>query len=342
MPAEISRESRDPSGVKVSPSATVEFGFALFAFLNGESQFHGRAPWLERVAQRCTGIRERLDTFAGQYGKGDSGTACDDWGDVILLIARAGMLTGATPDDFFDWLESPAADFSPALPMESETEATNRVIAARVARLKSEPALRKAYVALLREFWAALRPEWEEAGAARAAANAETIRGDLARAEDWRRVIKGSLPRKIQFSQYIERAIREGELLIVPLALAPEGQLIYTFPGTLLVAFGQDAEKKTVRRRENAERASAVFKIFSDPTRNAILGALLNSEYSVTDLAAVFELSQPTVSAHVKLLRDASLLDAEKSGNQTVYRANKETVRRVLGGGIEHLLDSGI
>jgi DNA-binding transcriptional ArsR family regulator len=327
----MTREPRDPGGVRVVASPTVEFVFAIFVFLNDEA-VDGRAPWRGRVLDRAPGIRDRMITFALEYGS-SGGAACDDWGDVVLLLARAGMLTNATPDEFFDWLESPAADFSPAPWLESETDAANATIAARIERLRLEPELRARYVALLREFWSTLQPEWEAAGFARATAM---------RSEDWRRAIKGSLAQKQEFSQAIGQAIREGHLLIVPLALAPEGQMIYTLPGVLLVSFGPDTEKKAARQRENAARAAQVFKVFSDPTRNAILGALLRMEYSVTDLAGMFDLAQPTVSAHVKILREASLLEAAKSGNQTVYRARNETVRRVLQGGMAQLTDVAV
>jgi ArsR family transcriptional regulator len=59
----------------------------------------------------------------------------------------------------------------------------------------------------------------------------------------------------------------------------------------------------------------------------------------VTDLASLFELSQATVSVHVKVLREAGLLESRKSGNQTVYRARPETLRRILDESLEELFD---
>lgn len=53
---------------------------------------------------------------------------------------------------------------------------------------------------------------------------------------------------------------------------------------------------------------SAAFAALADPTRRAILARLAESEATVTELAAPFELSQPTVSKHLKVLESAGLI----------------------------------
>ena len=72
------------------------------------------------------------------------------------------------------------------------------------------------------------------------------------------------------------------------------------------------------------------FKLFSDPTRCAILVALIEGERNVTDLAAGLGLSQPTVSVHVKALREAGLLESRKLHGQTRYTASPERIRATL------------
>ena len=67
------------------------------------------------------------------------------------------------------------------------------------------------------------------------------------------------------------------------------------------------------------------------PTRVAILYELLKARdhnpATVTELASQFGLSQPTVSVHVKLLREAGLVRSERDGNQVLYHAEEETIR---------------
>ncbi len=61
-----------------------------------------------------------------------------------------------------------------------------------------------------------------------------------------------------------------------------------------------------------------------DPTRFAILEALARSPHAVVDLAQMFPVSRPAVSQHLKVLKDAGLITAEKSGTRSVYQANPE------------------
>ena len=96
---------------------------------------------------------------------------------------------------------------------------------------------------------------------------------------------------------------------------------------TLLISFGPEAGSKAKRRREQAEAAAGRFKVLSDPTRVAILSRVLQMPTSITDLALYFDLSQPTVSVHMKMLREAGLLESTRSGAQTLYTASPEHVR---------------
>jgi DNA-binding transcriptional ArsR family regulator len=53
---------------------------------------------------------------------------------------------------------------------------------------------------------------------------------------------------------------------------------------------------------------SAIFAALADPTRRAILARLARGEASVTELAAPFDLSQPAVSKHLRVLERAGLI----------------------------------
>lgn len=55
----------------------------------------------------------------------------------------------------------------------------------------------------------------------------------------------------------------------------------------------------------------AIFAALADPTRRAILTRLAEGEASVNELAAPFEMSQPAVSKHLKVLERAGLVERE-------------------------------
>jgi ArsR family transcriptional regulator len=79
-----------------------------------------------------------------------------------------------------------------------------------------------------------------------------------------------------------------------------------------------------------AEEIAALFKALADPTRVAIVNRLAAAEEAcVCDLTAAFDLSQPTVSHHLKLLRDAGLVEAERRGTWAYYRLVPEAIERL-------------
>ena len=73
-----------------------------------------------------------------------------------------------------------------------------------------------------------------------------------------------------------------------------------------------------------------VFRAVADPTRRAILDRLRAGESTVTDLAGPFDMTQPAISQHLRILLDAGLVDAEWSGRQRLYRLHAPPLRAVF------------
>ena len=67
---------------------------------------------------------------------------------------------------------------------------------------------------------------------------------------------------------------------------------------------------------------NAVFSALADPTRRAILARLAESDASVGDLAAPFEMSQPAVSKHLRVLENAGLVTRAKDRQRRLARLN--------------------
>jgi ArsR family transcriptional regulator len=73
--------------------------------------------------------------------------------------------------------------------------------------------------------------------------------------------------------------------------------------------------------RGEAEEVAARFRALADPTRVAIVNRLAQAaETCVCDLTAAFDLSQPTISHHLKVLRDAGLVESTRRGTWAYYR----------------------
>lgn len=67
----------------------------------------------------------------------------------------------------------------------------------------------------------------------------------------------------------------------------------------------------------------AAFSALADPTRRAILARLAQSEATVTELAAPFEMTQPAISQHLKVLEDAGLIVQRIEGSKRPRRLAK-------------------
>jgi ArsR family transcriptional regulator len=81
--------------------------------------------------------------------------------------------------------------------------------------------------------------------------------------------------------------------------------------------------------RESAEGAAPLLKALADPVRLRLLslvGSHADGEACVCDLNDAFDLSQPTISHHLKVLHEVGLLDREKRGVWVYYRARTEAL----------------
>jgi ArsR family transcriptional regulator, arsenate/arsenite/antimonite-responsive transcriptional repressor len=81
-----------------------------------------------------------------------------------------------------------------------------------------------------------------------------------------------------------------------------------------------------------AEQLAERFRALADPTRVAIVNRLAGAdELCVCDLNAAFDLSQPTVSHHLKILREAGLVEATRRGTWAYYRLVPEAMEALRG-----------
>jgi DNA-binding transcriptional ArsR family regulator len=75
----------------------------------------------------------------------------------------------------------------------------------------------------------------------------------------------------------------------------------------------------------------AVFAALADPTRRAILSRLAAGEASVNEIAAPFEMSQPAVSKHLRVLERAGLIEREIDKQRRPARLKAEPMAAAVG-----------
>jgi ArsR family transcriptional regulator, arsenate/arsenite/antimonite-responsive transcriptional repressor len=85
-----------------------------------------------------------------------------------------------------------------------------------------------------------------------------------------------------------------------------------------------------VERRE-AERMAEIAKALADPVRLQLVDVLRKhaGKVCVCELVPLFELSQPTVSHHLKVLREAGIVGSERRGLWAYYYVNREALEEM-------------
>jgi len=76
-----------------------------------------------------------------------------------------------------------------------------------------------------------------------------------------------------------------------------------------------------------AATTSDAFNAVAEPRRRDILNYLATQEKSVGEIVAAMHLEQPSVSKHLKVLKDVGLVEARREGRQMLYKVNATALR---------------
>jgi DNA-binding transcriptional ArsR family regulator len=77
------------------------------------------------------------------------------------------------------------------------------------------------------------------------------------------------------------------------------------------------------------DHAPAIFDVIAEPQRRRILDLLRLEEHPVSRLVGALGVSQPTVSKHLRVLREAGLVDVRPDAQRRLYRLRDEPLRAV-------------
>ncbi len=250
------------------------------------------------------GLYERIRTFWAD------GEGC--YTEAFVVADRGGVLFETEPERLWAGLAAGLAAPARFEPLASETPEDRARFRGRLARLHDEPELRLAWVGLLQDAWAALADRWQAEGRQVAESLVWAVRDKVPEAGTYSDLMPiaadcdfgGLLPRLVG-----EAAAAGQEVALLPAWMA-RNSFVVSLPDRLL--WGPPAPARpagpTAETRDRARR----HKALGDPTRLAIFEAAAHRPRTVGDLARELGVAQPTVSNHVRILRDAGLLDQEK------------------------------
>jgi DNA-binding transcriptional ArsR family regulator len=80
---------------------------------------------------------------------------------------------------------------------------------------------------------------------------------------------------------------------------------------------------------EYIKSVESVFEIIAEPNRRAILGLLVSSQQSVGEIERQLRMPQPTVSKHLRVLRDAGFVESTVDAQRRLYRLRPEPFQQV-------------
>ena len=80
---------------------------------------------------------------------------------------------------------------------------------------------------------------------------------------------------------------------------------------------------------EYIKRVESVFEIIAEPNRRAILSLLVSSQQSVGEIERQLRMSQPTVSKHLRVLREAGFVESTVDAQRRLYRLKPEPLQEV-------------
>jgi DNA-binding transcriptional ArsR family regulator len=281
----------------VKSSLVMELVWALMIH-EGEPEPEAYPARAQRFAG-APGLPERVAAF---WGDGDP---C--YTELFIVAERAGVLHEPDPERLWAGLEAGATAAPGVEAMSSETGADRRRFQDRLDRLRRDDDVRSAWLQLVKDVWSAVSEQWSRDGRQAVGAYEWDLRGKFARSHSYADLaallkcdLDGMLP------QLVREYAGEGKPVVMVASWFARKTFVMGLDDCLLVGHAAPAGwvGPTAETRNRARR----FKALGDPTRLAILESAARYPKTVGELAGEMGVAQPTVSNHVRILRDAGLL----------------------------------
>ena len=296
-------EAREPQ-ISVGASLAVELSWILLAA--AEDKLCVDHPALARLYGQHPAMRDEVRSFWGD--------GVDDFGELLVLADQARVIGSTDVDEFAAAVPAAAASTPSDLPLASERPEDRAVFLGRIEALGRSTKRRSAYSRLISGAWAGVAADWEAFGRAATATASERYRRRLERGARWvDLVIADSSHLSKLLPELAGLVPPEGSVTIAPSYFSGQG-LVFDLPGRLLV--GVHAQQSRAEDRSRTDPVAKRLKAIADPTRLAIVDYLAGGARTVGEVAQAFELAQPTVSNHVKVLRDAGVIVGERRGSR--------------------------
>ncbi len=310
---------------KASPSLELDWALSAALRVTRETQpalrdFYEQNPEIAERVRRLWGPAETLSY------------PC--FLELSALAYGGGLLFGLETGDFVSGLEELCRNAPEDLAFAAETPDDGERLRRRLHLLRTEERVRLHYVEVVAEVWDGIRTLWETEGRRAVEVALEECSAHLKRGSNpadlalkyFEQVNCTNIGRD-EMNRLIDGLGEESEIVLVPSFFTVKG-LVADLPGMLII--GRTAEPVAVAARARTEDLARRLKAIADPTRLAILDALTQHDMSITEVTNHFGLSQPTVSNHVKQLRDSGVVTSGNEGRTRKLTVRREVLREIL------------
>lgn len=304
---------RVPVAVRVAPSAVLELFWLTLRCAGGAAPRDN--PLFEAREGAMRTLANRTRAF---WGVGEEG-----FPEVLAIARHRGLLLGESLDVFL--ADLPLSSLrTDELTLASETAEVRAMIISRLERLRADLTLRRRYLTLLRALWKAVRTEWEIKGLAAVASGCEVARRRLDSGEEPADLAPRVSPQALN----LLRHPGDAEVVVCPGYFT--GRCVWELSGVVLLGIPADGGGDLAELRSRADGLALRLKALADPTRLAILLRVSNGPASITDITREFGISQPAVSVHFRVLRDAELVTGLRDGGRTMYTVDAHSAADLL------------
>ena len=250
--------------------------------------------------------------------------------ELLLCADQAGCMLDTEPAGLFSWLRSGAGIGTEEYELLTESPQDRAALRGRLLKLRGEARTRDAYLGILVDVWKLASPAWKRHG------RQVVTEACLA----WKARIETGAPidELVPPRHPLTRADQPGledlfrrrvEFALSPLYFCMSGGHVMDFGDYVHVAVPA-SDLQPIRRVRDAAFVADRLRVLAEPTRVRILLQTMSAPAGVMELARSLRISQPTISGHLKVLRDAGLVQSQRHGGRSVFVASRKRVERLL------------
>jgi ArsR family transcriptional regulator len=312
---------------EVSPSAPSELAWLLNLLAQTARYAEPALAELEATLLPGVGrlrqpIRARLEQL---WGDGLAGCP-----ELVYAAHQADCLLDETPQRLFASLAKTSAGSTADRAMLTEPRGDRPAIAERLNRLHDDAKARHVYRDILADIWQVASNTWERHGRAVVAEACAAWKGKLQPGASIEELVPPRHPLtnsdRLGFDDLFTH---RSEFVLSPLYFCLSGGHVIDLDDYVHIAVPA-SDLLPVRKVRDAAFVSDRLRVLAEPRRVHILIQLLSAPSSVMELARALRVSQPTISGHLKILRDAGLIQRKRFGARLVLVASRKRVERLL------------